>query len=129
MNSPGTLLFVEDEESVLKIFKFELERKGYTVLVAKSAQEALLKCQRHIGPIHVLLADIFLPKDFQVVGGRIQELAMNGLQLASRVQAYRPYIRTLFISGHSREDINALGGLPPGAQFLQKPFEVHDLLR
>ena len=48
---------------------------------------------------------------------------MNGAELAARVQANRPGLRVLFMSGYSA------GALPDGAPLLQKPFSPAKLAR
>jgi two-component system, cell cycle sensor histidine kinase and response regulator CckA len=123
----GTLLFVDDEESNLRLFARYLEDRGFQVLTATTAVEALERVTNYPGGIHLIVADIFLPKRLKLVKGQIQEFSMNGLQLAGRIRWLRPDTPILFVSGYSEAAIEEVGGLPPDAAFLKKPFEAVDL--
>jgi two-component system cell cycle sensor histidine kinase/response regulator CckA len=50
-----TILLVEDEEMVRELLRNILEIEGYTVLVASHGSEALEICERHEGPLHLVL--------------------------------------------------------------------------
>lgn len=52
---------------------------------------------------------------------------MNGLELSRRLTGKLPYLKSLYISGYAADVIAPRGALPPGVQFLQKPFTLHDL--
>jgi two-component system sensor histidine kinase EvgS len=54
---------------------------------------------------------------------------MNGRELAEALQAVRPGLPILFISGYSANVIAHHGVLDAGVHFLEKPFTYDDLLR
>jgi hypothetical protein len=54
---------------------------------------------------------------------------MSGPELATRLQADLPGLRTLFLSGYTFETVRERGNLPPGSVFLEKPFDRVSLLR
>ena len=56
-----TILLVEDEAAVRDVTGAYLESKGYTVLEASNAKEALNIGKSHQWPIHVLITDIVMP--------------------------------------------------------------------
>lgn len=124
-----TILLVEDQQAIMQLFQYELEQRGYTVLAALDADEALHKCFQHGGPIHLLLADVFLPKKAARTDPRWQHVSINGLELARCLKVFQPSLRVLLISGHPHEEIESLGGLPRGTAFLKKPFGPDLLLR
>ena len=103
-----TILLVEDEERVRKLVVEVLSRKGYSVLAAASAQDALRICGEHGGAIDLLLTDIIMPQ-------------MNGNELAKRVIGIRPEMRVLYMSGHT-DDIVLRHRSGPQVAFLQKPI-------
>jgi FixJ family two-component response regulator len=54
---------------------------------------------------------------------------MGGRELAERVSAVRPGIKTLFMSGYTDDDVVKHGVLDSRAAFLQKPFSRETLLQ
>jgi CheY-like chemotaxis protein len=109
-----TVLFVEDEETVLQMGVEALEFLGYRVLPAASVGEALQFAQSHGGSIDLLLTDIIMP-------------TMNGQELAQRIAVFRPGIKQIFVSGYPADHISQRGILASGAPFLQKPFSLQEL--
>ncbi len=104
-----TILLAEDEDLVRGMTRDMLEMCGYTVIEAADGVDALSVCERHDGPVHLLLTDVVMPR-------------MGGRELADRVAAARPETRVLFISGYTDNAIVHRGVLEPGVAFLQKPF-------
>lgn len=109
-----TILLVEDEEIFRELAFAILEGKGYTVLAATRADEALERMARHEGPIHLLLTDVILP-------------GMSAQRLHQRVSAVDPEIRVLYMSGYTDDIIAPHGMLDPGGQSIQKPFSARAL--
>jgi PAS domain S-box-containing protein len=103
------VLVVEDDEAILKLTGRILQRLGYTVSTANTADEALSVAKRHAGRIHLLLTDVVMPK-------------MNGRELANQLQSFCPNLKTLFMSGYTADIIASRGVLDEGAHFVQKPF-------
>lgn len=56
-----SLLLVDDEKSLLALLRRFLERAGYVVDVAETAQDALMKCRQQPCPFHVVVLDLKLP--------------------------------------------------------------------
>jgi signal transduction histidine kinase/ActR/RegA family two-component response regulator len=111
-----TVLLAEDEEGVRTFLKRTLEARGYTVLEARDGLEGLRLCQRHTGPIHLLLTDVVMP-------------GMGGRELADRVMRLHPEAKVLFMSGYT-EDTRIQHGVPPDlVAYLQKPFDQDMLWR
>ena len=55
----GTALVVEDEDSIATLVRSYLERDGFTIVHARSGEEALTELERN--PIRVVVLDIGLP--------------------------------------------------------------------
>lgn len=106
----ATILLVEDEPAVRALFAAALRHEGHRVLEARNGAEALRVFEEIGGAIDLLLTDLRMP----YVGGG---------ELASKLQARRPDLRMLFVSGYA-SDIQ----LGPNAALLQKPFVRADLL-
>jgi two-component system, cell cycle sensor histidine kinase and response regulator CckA len=104
-----TLLVVEDDDDVRRLLKDELQQFGYTVLDASNGGEAMLFCERYPGVIHALVTDVVMPH-------------MDGYEVAERLRAVRPAMRSLFISGYSDQAAARQHRGAPGDAFLAKPF-------
>ncbi len=111
-----TLLLVEDEDGVRELTEDFLRCQGYQVLAARNGAEALELAGAHPGPIHLVLTDVIMP-------------GMSGRELADRLEADRPGIRVLFASGYTDAAVLEQNALKPGARFLQKPFQLHELAK
>ncbi|MFB3854745.1 MAG: PAS domain S-box protein [Vicinamibacterales bacterium] len=104
-----TLLIVEDEEQVLRLARRILEARGYRVMVAATAGQAILVSETYPKRIDLLVTDV-------VMGD------MNGKELQERLKAQRPELKTLFMSGYTADIIANRGVLDTGVDFIQKPF-------
>jgi CheY-like chemotaxis protein len=111
-----TVLLVEDEESVRSLARRILERQGYTVLEARHGQEALRAAAEHAGTIDLAMTDVVMPE-------------MSGSELAHRLEAMRPGVRVLYMSGYTDDEIIRRGVLGPGMAFLEKPFTANSLAK
>jgi len=109
-----TILLVEDEDAVRHVARRLLETRGYQVIEADGGEAALAHARVAGQRIDLLLSDVIMP-------------GMNGREVAEAVRQLRPGLRVLFVSGHSGEVLNRLGGLGPGAHFLTKPFSSAEL--
>lgn len=116
LTGTGTVLLVDDDISLRAPIRRALVLAGFTVLEASSAEEALAVCMRQKERIHLLLTDMVLPK-------------MNGIELAGRLEAFRPGIKVLFMSGYTDHTVLAQGILDPEKNFIQKPFTLDTLTR
>jgi PAS domain S-box-containing protein len=113
--STETILLVEDEEMVRNLARAVLKMHGYTVLEAANGGEALLICQRHEGPIHLLLTDVVMPR-------------MSGRELAEQLAGMRPDMRVLYMSGYPDQSIVHHGILDGDIALIGKPFTPDELV-
>ncbi len=111
-----TVLLVEDEEGVRTLVREVLVRHGYTVLAARHGGEALLICERHEGPIHLMVTDVVMPE-------------MSGRELAERLAPLHPAMKVLYVSGYTDDAIVHHGVLDRRTPFLEKPFSPDALAR
>ena len=109
-----TLMIVEDEENVRKPLVQILTSRGYNVLEAADAAEAVQISQGHPGPIHLMVTDILMD-------------GMSGVELAERLAFKRPEMRVLFATGYPAgltEGTHLASGEAP---LLKKPFSGREL--
>jgi signal transduction histidine kinase/CheY-like chemotaxis protein len=111
----GTVLVVEDEDSVRTLVQRILERNGYRVLTAESGTKALETVALHDGEIAVVLTDVIMP-------------GMSGRDFADQVTAATPDLKVVFMSGYPDEVAAGLGVLGPETNYLQKPFTEAGIL-
>ncbi len=105
----GTILLVEDDDSVRDFVGFVLRQQGYDVLEAEHGPRALEVAQAHEAPIDLLISDVVMPH-------------MSGFEVADALRRSRPALRVLHMSGYSSD---AVAG---AAAFLAKPFSRETLL-
>ncbi len=111
----GTILLVEDEPGVRAFSAEVLQEAGYRVLQAASGEEAIDLAATVPGAIELLLTDVVLP-------------GMNGRMLAETLQAARPGLPVVYMSGYTDDMIVRTGVVTQGTAFLQKPFTPHGLV-
>jgi PAS domain S-box-containing protein len=109
-----TVLVVEDQPGVRKLTLAMLESQGYRLLEAAGGSEALSLSERYPEPIHLLITDVVMP-------------GMTGRELATRLLALRPALKTLYTSGYTANAIGHEGALDSGVAYLPKPFSPAQL--
>ena len=110
-----TVLLVEDEDVLRTLLAKFLRLHGYTVLEAHHGGEALLICEQHKGPIHLMVTDVVMPQ-------------MSGRVLADRLTPLRPEMKVLYMSGYTEDEVVQRGVAEQAVAFLQKPFRPMDLV-
>jgi PAS domain S-box-containing protein len=111
-----TILIVEDEEEVRKLAGKILEKQGYRILETFNGDDALVACERHKSPIHLMLADIVMP-------------GMSGPELAELLKPLYPEMKILYMSGYTDNAVVRHGVLEKGVNYIQKPFTLEGLAR
>ena len=101
------LLFIDDEESVRKVFSISLRKEGYEVLTAENGEKGLEVFMRENPPI--ALVDIKMP-------------GMDGIEVLRRIKEMNPETEVIIITGHGDMD-SAIKALKLDASdFLTKPI-------
>ncbi len=107
------VLFVDDEEKVLKALERSLLDEPYEALFTNSGKEALEILKRE--EVHVLMTDMRMPE-------------MTGLELLRIVKEIYPYIIRMVLSGYA--EINTLlAAINEGEifRFITKPWKDEEL--
>ena len=106
------ILVVDDEESILELLRYNLEKEGYSVLSVRDGAEALEVAKRE-KPDLVLL-DLMLP-------------VVDGLEVCRRLRQ-SSNVPILMLTA-KREETDRIVGLELGADdYLTKPFGIRELL-
>jgi DNA-binding NtrC family response regulator len=108
------VLVVDDNEVFRRPLQRALEAAGFEVVAVPSAEDALEVL--HGSTVDVLLTDHRLP-------------GMDGVQLITRIKATHPALAIIMMTAYGTIE-SAVEARRAGADdYLEKPFEVPDLLR
>jgi CheY-like chemotaxis protein len=109
----ATILCIDDEESILKLFQVTLEEAGYRVLIAESGQQGLRLLEHQ--EVDLILVDIFMPD-------------MDGLEVIQLLRKTRPACKIIAIIGKPGATNNLDIAKHLGAHdTLMKPFSLQEL--
>ena len=109
------IMLVEDDVDIRELVATMLQAAGYKVLKPDSATAALELAQTPSVNIDLLLTDIIMPH-------------MSGIELYDQVQALRPGIKRLYMTGYAGDDLGRRGLLESDMVVLEKPFDSTALL-
>ena len=104
----GTALVVDDDPIVRRFISSVLALRGFEVLEAPDAAQALVAFQASGSAVDLVVTDFRMP-------------GMNGCELARMLLVARPSLTVLLVSGSHPESAESL-------PFLQKPFAPAGLL-
>lgn len=110
----ASILLMEDRAALRKALAVGLQRVGFHVYQAASAEEALQLFEAGTQPA-VVIADLGVP-------GRENDL------LIARLRRAAAGIPVLYVSGYPREHAEQMFDFPRSASFLPKPFDLPQLL-
>jgi DNA-binding NtrC family response regulator len=109
-SEPHTILIVEDEVLIRLAAADELRARGFGVLEASNAAEAIAVLQSGV-PVDLVFTDVRMPG------------SMDGVALAQFIRAKRPELKLIITSG-------AFAGHPEtSAMFIRKPYNLDVVVR
>jgi PAS domain S-box-containing protein len=109
-----TILLVEDEEPIRKLFARLLRGQGYTVLEASDGECAIQVFEKHAGTVQLLLTDVIMPQ-------------MSGRALHDRLRSRAPAMKVLFMSGYGQNVVESYVAQDHEVQLIKKPFSGQTL--
>lgn len=110
----GVILLVEDEASVRAFASRALSLRGYTVLEAANAEEALARLDDKTLHVDLFVTDVVMP-------------GMDGPAWVRRAHLDRPGVKVVFMSGYAEDGLAEDQARVPNSVFLPKPFSLNDL--
>jgi PAS domain S-box-containing protein len=110
----GTVLVVDDEESVRTVSSRMLKALGFEVLTARHGKEGLLVYKAHAEQICAVLLDLTMPE-------------MDGEETFRELRNLNPNARVVLMSGFNEQEAGARFVGKGLAGFLQKPFTPDEL--
>ncbi len=112
--SDGVILLVEDEAPVRAFASRALRLRGYTVIEAENAEQALELLKNDALSVDVFVTDVIMP-------------GMDGPSWVREALKDRPDTRVIFVSGYSEESLIESRERIPNSVFLPKPFSLGEL--
>ena len=110
------LLVVEDDNDVREFTVRALNRSGYSVISAASAEEAIELFEKEDQNFHLVLSDVVLP-------------GKTGIELADELISKNPNIRIVLGSGYMDQKSQWSVIKQKGFRFLKKPYKWSDLAK
>src|SRR5450830_86282 len=107
MGAQRKVLVVDDDAVVGKSFNRVLSNKGYIVTTAQNAHEALKQIRE---------------QEFDVVFTDIKMPGMDGVELAERVKASRPWTPVVIITGYGTTENEVRAKAAGVSDFMRKPL-------
>lgn len=109
------ILVIDDEESLCEILKFNLEKEGYEVDCAYSAEEAL--ALNNLSDYHLFIVDIMMER-------------LSGFDFAKRIRNLNVTEDTpiIFCSALNDEDDTVMGLNIGADDYITKPFVISEVL-
>jgi two-component system, cell cycle sensor histidine kinase and response regulator CckA len=116
LTGEGTILLVEDEDSLRALNAKGLVSRGYTVLEAGNGVEAIEMLEKAGGKVDLVVSDVVMPE-------------MDGPTLLRELRQRKPDMKVIFVSGYAEDafEKHLPEGSPP--DFLAKPFTLKQLVQ
>lgn len=109
-----TMLIVDDDRSILRVFTRVLERKGYTVTAVENGKDALRQIEKN--HFSAALIDVRLPD-------------MEGTELLPKIQETSPGTVKIVFTGSPTVEASTEAAKKSMDAFLLKPVKPEVLLR
>ena len=108
------ILVIDDEEAICEIIKFNLEKEGYSVACAYSAEEAL---EMDLKPYDLFIVDIMMER-------------LSGFDFAKalRSNSATDEVPIIFCSALNGEDDTVMGLNIGADDYITKPFSISEML-
>ena len=110
----GVVLLVEDEPPVRAFASRALRLRGYTVLEAECAEDALSTLEDPSLSVDIFITDVVMP-------------GMDGPTWVRKALEQRPDVRVVFVSGYTEGALTEADEAIPNSVFLPKPFSLNQL--
>jgi two-component system cell cycle sensor histidine kinase/response regulator CckA len=110
----GVILLVEDEAPVRAFASRALRMRGFTVIEAENAEDALKTLENGDLAVDIFVTDVVMP-------------GMDGPSWVRKALETRPGTRVVFVSGYAEDSVAESQMRIPHSVFLPKPFSLSQL--
>jgi len=112
----GTILVVEDEETLRLAVSTALRKSGFSVMEANDGSSAMELLRTHTDEIDAILLDVTLP-------------GIASREIFEEAQRIRPDLKVIVTSAYSKETVDASFAGLAVEHFIRKPFRLADIAR
>ena len=112
----GTILVVEDEETLRLAVSTALRKSGFSVMEANDGSGAMELLRAHKDEIDAILLDVTLP-------------GIASREIFEEAQRIRPDLKVIVTSAYSKETVDASFAGLAVEHFIRKPFRLADIAR
>ncbi|MFZ4524263.1 MAG: hybrid sensor histidine kinase/response regulator [Chlorobium sp.] len=111
----GSILFVDDESTVLKTMAMMVTKLGFTIEAVRSPRLALELFRQNPERFDIIITDLTMPE-------------MTGIELAEKLHKTRPQLPVILMTGYGK-DLEQTTPLSPYGicKFLKKPVKLAEL--
>ncbi|HEY1098488.1 MAG TPA: sigma-54 dependent transcriptional regulator [Myxococcota bacterium] len=111
----GRILGVDDDATLTSTLEIGLARRGFRVVTARTADDALAHLEADVEPVDVVLTDLNMP-------------GLGGLEFAERLAQSHPDVPVIVLTGFGSYDA-AVAAIRAGAyDFLAKPAKLDTIV-
>lgn len=114
-NSDIKVLLVDDEQDIIEIISYNLEKEGYQVLTARNGKEAIEKAKKELP--HLIILDVMMPE-------------MDGMEACENIRKMDSLQNVIITFLTARgEDYSQVAGFDAGADdYITKPVKPKVLM-
>ena len=105
-------LFVDDEVEYIETLMKRMDKRGVTVSMAASGEEALEWIGKHT--VDVIVLDVKMP-------------GMDGIQTLREIKKIKPQVEVIMLTGHANLEAASEGMALGAFDYLMKPFNIDEL--
>ncbi len=107
----GTILVVDDEETIRAVARSMLEKLGFKVLTASDGHEAVKIFSEHSSEIKCIILDLTMPH-------------LDGVETFERLRSMQYNVKVILCSGYTEQDATERFIGSDLAGFIQKPYNI-----
>ncbi len=111
----GTILLVDDEETILSVGKQMLQRIGFNVLTASDGYEAVKVFRENSGDISLVILDLIMPH-------------LDGEETFRELRRIQEDVNVIMCSGYNEQEVTQRFAGKSLAGFLHKPYVYRELV-
>jgi PAS domain S-box-containing protein len=111
----GTILIVDDDDSIRRLLRYSLTSDGYAVMEAGNGRQAMQQITQN-ADIDLMITDLVMPEQ-------------EGIETIRMVRKVRPDLKVIAMSGAAGGSYLGSATMLGASASLQKPFSTGELLR